>query len=362
MIPPTLSFRITSDPIAEEQARELRRQILASVTRVTTMLTPDERLRVDAVGMGFLQAYHRDSVHDVWHDLRTHRVRALILSTAMCQQANISSMARMVREFPRIPAVALLSQMDRSTARTVLSLGQCGIRTLIDVREPTGWRELRAVLLSEQASDVRRVALSRLTHDLSGSPVGSVRFFEVLFSSAARTPTIRQLCDAVGIIPGTLMSRFFRAKLPPPKRFLALARLTCAAYLFENPGVSIHSVANQLDYSSPQSFSRHVRAMMQISAAQFRARYDGEGMLECFRERLVLPYLAQWRVFDPFDRVISRRASGATRKTLRASIGRSSAIAVHEVEAVDSVGRSTGRSSGRSSGRPSVVGEERKDL
>ena len=111
------------------------------VARVTTMLTPDERLRVDAAGMGLVHAYHRESIEDVWRDLRNQRVRALILSTAMCQRTNVANMARMVREFPRIPAVALLSQMDRSTVRTILSLGQCGVRTLIDVREPTGWRE-----------------------------------------------------------------------------------------------------------------------------------------------------------------------------------------------------------------------------
>jgi len=313
VLPHTPSFSVAGDAMDEGHSGEWRRQVLASVTRVTTMLTPDERLRVDAVGMGFLQAYHRESMQDVWQDLRSHRVRALILSTAMCQQANISNMARMVREFPRIPAVALLSQLDRSTARTVLSLGQCGIRTLIDVREPTGWRELRAVLLSEQASDVRRVALSRLALDLSGSPAGTVRFFEVLFATAAKTPTIRQLCRSVGILPGTLMSRFFRARLPPPKRFLAHARLTCAAYLFENPGVSINSVANQLDYSSPQSFSRHVRALMQLSAMQFRARYDGEGMLEYFREQLIFPYRTRWQSFDPFGRVEPRGRALAPR-------------------------------------------------
>lgn len=302
LIPPALSFRAINEPTNEGQLRQLIGQALGGLTRVTTMLTPDERLRVDAVGMGFLHAYHRESMQDMWQDLRSQRVRALILSTAMCQQANISNMARMVREFPRIPAVALLSQMDRSTARTVLSLGQCGIRTLIDVREPTGWRELRAVLLSEQASDVRRVALSRLALDLSGSPPGTVRFFEILFATAAKTPTIRQLCRTVGILPGTLMSRFFRAHLPPPKRFLAHARLTCAAYLFENPGVSITNVANQLEYSSPQSFSRHVRALLQLSAMEFRARYDGEGMLEYFREQLILPYRAHWRTFDPLGR------------------------------------------------------------
>lgn len=266
------------------------------------MLTPDERLRVDAVGMGFLHAYHRDSVHDVWRDLKNQRVRAVLLSTAMCQQTNVTNMARMVREFPRVPAVALLSQMDRATVRTVLSLGQCGIRTLIDVREPTGWRELRAMLLRDQASDVQRVALSRLALDLAGCPGGCHRFFEILFASAARTPTIRRLCRLIGVVPGTLMSRFFRSQLPPPKRLLAYARLTCAAHLFENPGVSVASVSNQLEYSSPQSFGRHVRSVLSMSALEFRLRYDGDGMMECFRERLILPYRERWRTFDPFGR------------------------------------------------------------
>jgi AraC-like DNA-binding protein len=310
------------------------------------MLTPDERIRVDAVGMGFLHAYHRESVSDVWSDLRNQRVRALILSTAMCQRANITNMARMVREFPRIPAVALLSEMDRSTVRTVLSLGQCGIRTLIDVREPTGWRELRAVLLSEQASDVRRVALSRLALDLVGCPAGSLRFFETLFAVAAKTPTVRHLARTLGVLPGTLMSRFFRAHLPPPKRFLAYARLTCAARLFENPGVSVTSVANQLDYSSPQSFSRHVRSVLRMSAIEFRLRYDGDGMLECFREHLILPHRTAWRTFDPLGRLpIGERQRYRQEQTLEVS------------------GDSGPQRSGAWSGAtPSVVGQQREDL
>lgn len=270
------------------------------VTPVATMLTPDERLRVDAAGMGLIHTYHRESVEDVWRDLRDQRVGALIVSTAICRQVSVSSMARMVREFPRVPTVALLSQLDPTTVRAVLSLGHCGVRTLIDVREPTGWRELRAVLLSERASSVERMAQSRLALDLMDAPAGARRFFDVLFRVAAKTPTIRELAQTMGVIPGTLMSRFFRAQLPPPKRFLAYARLTCAAHLFENPGVTVSSVANQLDYSSPQSFSRHVRGVLGMCAVEFRARYDGEGMLDCFREHLVLRFLNRWRGFDPY--------------------------------------------------------------
>jgi AraC-like DNA-binding protein len=95
------------------------------------------------------------------------------------------------------------------------------------------------------------------------------------------------------------MSRFFRAKLPPPKRYLSLARLIRAAKLFENPGLSVASVANYLDYSSPQSFGRHVRTVMGVSPVVFRQDYDGAGMLQYFRNELVLPYVQILRVFCP---------------------------------------------------------------
>jgi AraC-like DNA-binding protein len=97
------------------------------------------------------------------------------------------------------------------------------------------------------------------------------------------------------------MSRFFRADLPAPKQYLATARLVRAARLFENPGFSVANIANHLDYSSPQSFGRHVRTLMHMTAGQFRSRYDGEGMLEHFRLTLVLPHLERLRQLRPLD-------------------------------------------------------------
>jgi AraC-like DNA-binding protein len=107
------------------------------------------------------------------------------------------------------------------------------------------------------------------------------------------------LARRLDILPSTLMSRFFRAELPAPKRYLACARLVRAARLFENPGFSVANVANHLDYSSPQSFGRHVRSIMRLTAVQFRERYDGEGMIQHFRQTLVLPYLDKFRVLRP---------------------------------------------------------------
>lgn len=276
------------------------RRFSFSVPPVTTMLTREERLRLDAAGTGLFEATHRDTVDEILRDLRQHRARAVIVSTAFCQYGlEITRVARVVREFPQVPTVALISQMDRGTARTVLTLGQCGVRTLVDVRDPGGWHELRNLLLSEHSLELRQHAVAQVAADLIHAPAGSRRFFEVLFAVAPRTGTIRELAMGLQVLPSTLMSRFFRARLPPPKRCLAYARLMFAARMFENPGLSLSSVATRLDYSSAQSFGRHIRAILGLGAMEFRETYDGAGMLQRLRDDLILPHLVRWRNFDP---------------------------------------------------------------
>lgn len=267
---------------------------------VTTILLPAERGRVDAAGEGLYCTLHRDSIDDVLDDLRDQRAAAVLVSVARCGESELTSVARIVREFPRITAVALLSHLERDTAQAVLGLGHSGVRALIDVRHPDGWRELRDILSDQTAADIDRLALGQLALDLIGAPDDCWRFFAVLFDGM-RVATIRALARRLQVLPSTLMSRFFRAALPSPKRYLSTARLVHAARAFENPGVSVASVANQLDYSSPQSFGRHVRTLLGLTALGFRQRYDGEGMLQHFRAELVLPYVARLRTFTPLS-------------------------------------------------------------
>jgi AraC-like DNA-binding protein len=267
---------------------------------IATVLTPAERLRVDAAGEGLYRAIHRDTIEDVIRDLKERRAGAVLVSVARCCESQATSrLAAVVREFPRVPAVALLTQFESESARAVLALGRCGVSQIVDVRQPTGWRELRTALMADRGDEIRRFALGQLAVDLAGAPEDCWRFFESLFDGGTGISTVRALARQLTVLPSTLMSRFFRAGLPAPKRYLALARLVRAARLFENPGLSIANVANHLDYSSPQSFGRHVRTLMGMTALEFRRRYDGEGMLHYFREQLVLPHLTVLRRFRP---------------------------------------------------------------
>lgn len=268
---------------------------------IATMLTASERTRVDAAGEGSYHALHRDTIAELVQDLKTNRVSAVVVSVARCDQRARAGVAALVREFPRVPTVALLTQLDRSTPHAMLSLGSTGLRQLVDVRDADGWRELRHYLASARGEEIQRQAISRLAIDLSAVPHDCWRFFEALFLVPPRISTVRMLAQRLDVLPSTLMSRFFRARLPAPKQYLAAARLVRAARLFENPGFSVANVANHLDYSSPQSFGRHVRTIMHVTAVEFREQYDGEGMLEHFRQTLVLPHLDRLRQLRPLS-------------------------------------------------------------
>jgi AraC-like DNA-binding protein len=263
------------------------------------MLTPTERIRVDAAGEGSYHALHRDSVAELVQDLKSNRVKAVLVSVTCCDQRARAGVAALVREFPRVPTVALLTQLDRGTPVAMLALGSTGVRQVVDVREAEGWRELRSYLLAARGEDIQRQALGQLAMDLAGVPHDCWRFFEALFLLPPRVSTVRMLSGRLDVLPSTLMSRFFRARLPAPKRYLAMARLVRAARLFENPGFSVANVSNHLDYSSPQSFGRHVRTLMRMTAVEFRDRYDGEGMLQQFRELLILPHMDRLRRLRP---------------------------------------------------------------
>lgn len=286
---------------------------VADLPPVLTLLTVAERSSVDAAGQGYYRAIHRDSVDDLIRDLKSQRVHAVLVSVT-CAGPQAMRVASLVREFPRIPAVALLSELEHKTPQAVLALGQSGIRRLVDVRQPAGWRELRSALMADSTDSGLRNALGQLGVDLATAPDDCWRFFETIFTCSPKIGNVRLLARHLDVLPSTLMSRFFRSGVPAPKRYLAMARLVRAARLFENSGFSIANVANHLDYSSPQSFGRHVRTLLSMSAGDFRRQYDGFSMFDRFRNELVLPYLDALRVLRPLTAPPGWTSSAAKRR------------------------------------------------
>lgn len=259
-------------------------------TAVLTWVDPLDRARVDAAGSGIYRAVHHESVDTLLREVKKMRPAAVLMSVGRSLSEQAPRVARMVREFPRVPMVALLSRIDQATPHAVLNLGNCGIRTLVDVRDASGWHRLREFVANEAVGDIDRLALAMLREELDGATDECWRFFELLFRPQRPATSVLELSRGLGVLPNTLVSRFFRRKLPSPKQYLAWAKLVRIARLLENPGLSITDAANQLDYSSVQGFGRHVKTVLGLTASEFRRQYTGRGMLLRFRDDLLRPH------------------------------------------------------------------------
>jgi AraC-like DNA-binding protein len=273
---------------------------------VSTILTPTERARVDAAGAGAYRTIHRDAIPEIVRDLKANRANAVVVSMTRCSRPMHRTLSAMVREFPSVSTFALVSSTPQDPS-VALSLGSSGVRQLVDVRDPSGWSELRRLLLAERGDEIEREALAQLAIDLAGAEADCWRFFEVLLCSPMKISTVRSLARELGVVPSTLMSRFYRSGLPAPKRYLAMVRLLRTSKLFENTGFSIANVSNHMEYSSPQSFGRHVRALFGITAGEFRRRYDGAAMLRYFRETMILPHAAELKKLRPLGGTLEGR-------------------------------------------------------
>jgi AraC-like DNA-binding protein len=265
---------------------------------ICTVLPRLERQRVDAAGNGCFVALHADSFPDAIQAARRSRVDALLISVHRCPGDELSGVARFVREFPSIPAVVLVSRRDVAAPQTLLRLGATGIRAAIDCTDPEGWRRLRE-LVGRPASPTATHILSTLLPAIHDATEEMRIFFEATTRLAPVLTTVQDLARHLGVRPSTLMSRFYRARLPSPKSYLAAMRLLHAAHLFRNPGLSVADIAYRLDYSSPQSFSRHLKAVLGITAGEFRLRFPFDVALARYVDLLVTPYREILRAFQP---------------------------------------------------------------
>lgn len=265
---------------------------------VATVLLPLERARVDAAGTGCFAVLHRDSIPEAVRMVRERPVDAVLVSVHRCGPEQVEILGHLVREFPGIPTVALLSQHDPASTEMLLRLGASGVRQVVDVTSPTGWSRLRQVVGQPATRAVARIQ-GPILEALSEAPADARLFIEALIRLAPDTPTVTDLARRLYVRPSTLMSRFARAGLPSPKNYLAAIRLLHASYLFETAGLSVADVSYRLEYSSPQSFGRHLRAMLGLTALEFRRRFPFQLALDRFVDLMINPYKAIWRSFHP---------------------------------------------------------------
>ena len=149
--------------------------------------------------------------------------------------------------------------------------------------------------------------------DLVAASPPAKRVFQLLFAPDAPV-SARAMARALGVHPSTLNSRFFRAKLPSAKRYIAWARLIRVALALENPVRSGCGVAMQLRFSSGQHLVRHLREQLGMGIPAFRARYTGAQFAQRFRDELVVPYRVPLERLSLAPRATIGRPTAAARR------------------------------------------------
>lgn len=265
---------------------------------VTTVVDPTDRSRLDAGSHGRFQPLHTETVSDAIRAVRERPVNTVLISPRRVDRAQLPTVTSLVREFPGVATVAVVCRPVPEPPGQLLALGACGVRRVLDLSGRDGWRELRALVADAATPTTGHILAGMLPALVDASP-DSRRFFELTVRLAPTTVSVRALTRRLGVGSSTLMSRFFRAGLPSPKRYLAGIRLLYAAGLLASPGFAIADVAYRLEYSSPQSFGRHLRSVLGITAVDFRRRYAFDVALADFVARLITPFRETFRTFRP---------------------------------------------------------------
>ncbi|HEX9693041.1 MAG TPA: helix-turn-helix domain-containing protein [Gemmatimonadales bacterium] len=275
--------------------------LLSQSAAVATIVLPHTQARLDAaIGSG-CKTYHVRSVSEAIRCVRERPVRAVLVSPHAVPSEQLPELAKLVRSFPNVSTLAVMaSREDLSAPQTLLDLGAHGVRGVIDLRDRDGWHRLRAVVSSPTSAAGARI-LQHLVPALGPqATVECRRLFEYLVRVAPGVKTVRELSRLLGSPPSTFMSRFLRARLPSPKQYLVGIRLAYAAELLEAPGRSIADAAYALEFSSPQSFGRHVRSTLGVCATEFRRHYGFARVVREFGEALIFPYRSTFGSFRPF--------------------------------------------------------------
>jgi AraC-like DNA-binding protein len=265
---------------------------------IAAVVAPAERPSLDAASIGCFAVLHRNSIPEALSAVRERPVDAVVLSVQHCAGERDESVDHLVRDFPGVPTVALVTRHDPGVAQALLRLGATGVREAVDVTAPSGWGRLRQLIAEPATKGAARI-MAPVFAALPSLPPDARIFLELLIREAPCTPVVRGLSRKLGLKPSTLMSRFARAGLPSPKAYLAAVRFLYAAQYFEGGGRSVSDVAYRLECSSPQSFGRSMRGILGITPGEFRRRFSFAFALDRFLSQLIEPYRLRWEAFRP---------------------------------------------------------------
>jgi AraC-like DNA-binding protein len=252
------------------------------------------------------QMVHAGSVHEAVRAVR-EAPATVLFSPKVVRPQDRALVGRLSHRCSGIRTVAIA---ERSSVEDLLHLGACGVHAAVDLSRSIGWKTLRSIL-DESQDQVRSQVLGIVDSALTDVSEEARQFFTHLARVSPHRTTVRGVACELRLNVSTLLSRFFRAGLPSPKEYLSATRIVYARAHFEAPDATISEVAFRLQFSSPQSFGRHVRSMLGVTLREFRRDYSLQEITNRYVLKLFTEHHAVLRTFDPFGGRITAHTSNA---------------------------------------------------
>jgi AraC-like DNA-binding protein len=269
------------------------------VGEVLTVVDSSMRSRLDAAVGAVARPVHLDSLFAAITAANARPVRAVLVGPAAIEGDASPGMAKLVRACAGGALVAVVGSWTPGLPERLLAFGSYGIRDVVDLTRADELSRLRLILdrpeweVSQRIEEMIRPSLAHATEEMQYFVCSLIRLAPSLSST-------KSLAVQLGVRCNSMASRFFRARLPTPKKYLATARLLYVAAALESSRVSVAQVARRMNYSSPQSFARHVREQLGVSAGEFRDEYSLELMVNYFINRLLFRHRNTLQSFEPF--------------------------------------------------------------
>ncbi len=149
--------------------RNLTRGVDSESPTIAAVVAPIERPMLDAAAVGSFSILHRSSVPDAVRAVREQAVDAVLLSAYHCSDERSDQVDELVRSFPGVTTVALVTRHDPRISETLLRLGATGVRQVVDVTVPAGWSRLRQLVAEPATRGAARI-LAPLLSALPGIP------------------------------------------------------------------------------------------------------------------------------------------------------------------------------------------------
>jgi AraC-like DNA-binding protein len=266
---------------------------------VLTVVDSAIRSRLDAAVGSMVRPLHLDSLFAAIAAANAHPVRAVLLGPATIDGDISPAMQRLARACAGSALVAVVGSWTPGLPERLLAFGSYGIRDVVDVTRADELNRLRVLLARPEWDLSKRIADAILPILQNVSPEMR-HFVNSLVRLAPSETSAKKVAGELGVSNSSLASRFFRARLPTPKKYLATMRLIYAAGVLETRSISMAHAARRLNYSSPQSFGRHVREQFNMSACEFREEYSFDQMANHFISRLLFQHRNTLHWFNPF--------------------------------------------------------------